>query len=127
MAAEYKIFTDAGCTEELTVVGDHYTLQIGETTGINGSDGASEVKQLWVKNTGTILMSNIVLTEVLDTPVRGSYSLDNITYNPTTITLGNLIVNAIVTFYAKITVAPSTSTGTGEVINFQLSGTHLNL
>lgn len=128
MAAALQIYLDAECTSELTWDTDHYVLPIGPSTGIDGTNGGSVTTQLWAKNTGDILISGVTLTETSDTPSRGSYSLDDNTYNNTTITLGNMATSGgtqIVTFYVKVTVAPSSSPGSGIALNFSLAGTHL--
>lgn len=126
MAAELKIFSDATCTTELTVNVDHYELQIGPNTGLNGTDGETITTSVWVKNTGTILISNVTLTETLDTNARGTFSLDDATYDATTLNLGNLAVSDIVRVYIKVTVAASTAPATNVPLNFTISGTHLD-
>lgn len=123
MAASLKIYSDSGCTSELT--GNPYTFQIGPTTGLDGTNGEVKVESVWVKNTGTILISNIVLTETSDTNTRGQYSLDDVTYNQTTITLGNMAVNAVQRIYIKVTVPALSAVAVNEALNFSVSGTHL--
>lgn len=126
MAAELKIFSDDACTTELTVDVDHYTMRIGEETGLNGTDGEVVTTSVWIKNTGTILISNVTLTETLDTNTRGSFSLDDVSYNATTLNLGNLAVSDIVRVYIKVTVGASTAPATNVPLNFAISGTHLD-
>jgi len=123
MAANLQCYSDSNCTQELT--GSPYSLQIGALTGIDGTNGGNAVANIWVKNTGTILISNVVLTETSDTNNFGSYSLDGVTYNNTTITLGNMSTSAVVEVYVKVTVPSSTAAASTVALNFTLSGTHL--
>ncbi len=125
MAANLQIFSDAACTTELDLDAGKYQLQIGPETGLDGTNGETETVQLWCKNTGDILVSAVTLTETLDTPNRGSYSLDDVTYNDSTITLGNMAINDVVTFYTKVTVASGSSAGSNIPLDFNLSATHL--
>ena len=128
MAAELKLYTTADCDVELSG-GDPYTLQIGTASGLDGTDGETYVTSIWAKNTGTILLSAVALTETSDTDARGSYSLDGVTYNTTTITLGEMAITGatqIVRIYIKITVAASTAVHVDEPLNFTISGTYLS-
>ena len=124
MAAEIKLYSDATCLTELTVDIDHYVFQIGPSTGLNGTDGDVATTSVWVKNTGTILISNVALIETLDTDTRGSFSLDDMTYDDTTLPLGDMNVDDVVRIYVKVTVAASTSPATSVPLNFTISGTH---
>jgi hypothetical protein len=125
MAANLQIYSDAQCTTELTVDSGHYILQIGPTTGIDGTNGGSVTKQLWAKKTGDILISGVTLTETSDTPDRGSYSLDDATYSDTTITLGDMDPTDVVPFYIKVTVAAESDAGADIALNMSIAGTHL--
>jgi hypothetical protein len=127
MSAELKLYSDSGCTTELSG-GAPYTIRFGAVTGLNGTAGESSVTSIWVKNTGTILISNVVLNETADVPTRGSYSLDGTTYNNTTITLGDMATSGgtqIVRVYCKVTVAPGTAVAVDEALSFSIGGTHL--
>jgi hypothetical protein len=120
MAAELKVYTDAGCTVELTG-----TLQIGAVTGLNGTDGETVITSVWLKNTGDVTISNLILTETLDTAARGHYSLDGVTYNVTTITVDTLVTGAIQRIYIKVIIPPATAVETDTGLNFTCTGTHL--
>jgi hypothetical protein len=72
MAAELKLFSDLACTTELS--GIPYSLRIGPETGLNGTAGEIAIKTIYAKNTGDVLISNIVLTESADADARGQYS-----------------------------------------------------
>lgn len=124
MAAELKIFSDSECTTELT--GSPYALQIGPTTGLDGTNGEIVKTSVWVKNTGDVDIANVVLTETSDTDSRGAFSLDDNTYNNTTVTLGNMAVSsAAIRVYIRVTVASSTAVHVDEPLNVSISGTHL--
>lgn len=125
MAANLQLYSDAACTTELAIESGSYQLQIGPETGIDGTNGGTAIEEVWVKNTGDILISNVTLTETLDTPNRGSYSLDDISYHDTTVTLGNMDENDIVKVYIKVTVAPETPAGSNIPLNFSVGGTHI--
>jgi hypothetical protein len=125
MAAEIKAYSDSGCTTELAVDTENYTFRIGTVTGIDGTNGASATASIWLKNTGTILISNVSLTETLDADTRGSYSLDDSTYAATTLTIGGMAVNDVVRVYTKVTVSTGTSPGADIALNFTVAGTHL--
>lgn len=128
MAAELKVFSDALCTTELT--GSPYALQIGPTTGLNGTDGEIETVSVWVRNTGDVDISNVTLLETADTDARGEYSLDDNTYDQTTLDLGTMEFGAlgegdIVRVYIKVTVEALTAVHVDEPLTFTISGTHL--
>lgn len=126
MAAGMKLFSDAGCTTELLTSGSNYTLQIGPDTGLNGTDGETIITSVYLKNTGTILLSNTVLAETLDTAGRGSFSLDGVTYNDSSLNIGAITAGQIVEIYIKVVVEASTAPQTGTELNFRISSTHLD-
>ena len=116
MAAELKIYSDSGCTTEITG-----TLNIGT---LDGTNGETKTTSIWVKNTGTVAQTGVVLTETSDVATRGQYSLNDSTYNQTTITLGDMALNAIVRVYVKVTVTALTAATSNVALNFSLSGTY---
>jgi hypothetical protein len=127
MASELKLFSDAECTAELTG-GTPYTLRLGPTTGLDGTNGETLVTSIWAKNTGDVLLSNVVLTETADSATRGSYSLNGTDYNATTVTLGSMATSGgtqIVRVYIKVVVAPSTAVTVDAALNMTIAGTHL--
>jgi hypothetical protein len=114
MPAELKIYTDSACTQEL--IG---SLSFGE---LNGTTGETKVISLMVKNTGDAINSNVVLTETLDTSARVSYSLDDITYHQTTITLGDMNASDVIRIYVKVVVTASTLTELSTQATFTIAG-----
>jgi len=114
MPAELKIYTDSACTQEL--VG---SLDFGE---LNGTTGETETISLMVKNTGDAINSNVVLTETLDASARVSYSLDDITYHQTTITLGDMNASDTIRIYVKVVVSASTLTELSTQAEFTVAG-----
>jgi hypothetical protein len=117
MAAQLKLFSDLACTSELS--GNPYSLRIGPETGLNGTAGEVAIKDIYAKNTGDVLISNIVLTESSDTDARGQYSkggvfqIETAAITVTSVTAGDVTVTvtgALVTGTTKaveVTVAES--------------------
>lgn len=118
MAALLKIYSDSACTVELT--GTPYALDLGEFDGTNGE---TKTTSILVKNTGADSAGAVALTETSDTDARGSYSLDDITYSATSLSLGTMAAGAIVRVYIKVIVAASTLTHTNEPLSFTVAGT----
>jgi hypothetical protein len=122
MSAIPKIYSDAACTQELAIDGSsNYTFNIGPVNGIDGNVGGSAQSQFWIKNTGTEVYQAAVLTETADSSTRASYSLDGTTFNATTVSFGDIAINAVSTFYVKVTVAASSTNGR-FTLSAQLSG-----
>lgn len=124
MSAIPKIYTNSGCTTELTKVEGTYTLQVGAETGLNGDDGDSATVQLWLKNTGDETYQGVSITETADSGTRASYSLDNSTYHATTISLGDIAAAANKTFYVKVTVEEDAPAGR-YTFGFKVSGSSI--
>jgi hypothetical protein len=96
MAAELKLFSDSACTTELT--GSPYNLRIGPETGLNGTAGEIAISTIYLKNTGDVLISNVVLTETQDTDGRAQYckggvaQIETATVAVSTVTNGSITV-----------------------------------
>ena len=122
MSANPRLFSDAACTQELAKDGSqNYILSLGPDTGLDGNAGEVTTKQLWLKNAGDEIYQNVSLVESGDTPARVSYSLDNSAYQASGITFGNIAVNAVSTFYVKVTVEAGAQAGR-QNFSFQLTG-----
>lgn len=127
MAANAQVYSDAGCTTELSIVNNNYELSLGPDFGLDGTVGEVYVKSIWVKNTGDRTIK-VILEEVLDAATRGSYSLDGNTYNATTINLGYMETTGgtqIVRVYLKLTVAEGTAAESDTALNFKIKIIHL--
>jgi hypothetical protein len=120
MSAVLKIYSDAGCTQEITT-----TYQLGPTSGLAGTPGEIYTTSVYLKNTGDKTASSIVLTETSDTDARGSYSLDDNTYENTSLTVGDLTAGSSQRIYIKISVAALTAIHVDEPLNFSCAGTTL--
>jgi hypothetical protein len=118
LAAELKIYSDSACTAELS--GTPYELDLGELDGTNGETYTTSVL---VKNTGADTAGVVTLTETSDTDSRGSYSLDDITYSTSSLSLGTLAAGASIRVYIKVVVAAATDTQLDEALNFTVAGT----
>jgi hypothetical protein len=118
MAAAIKIYSDSACAIELT--GTPYTLDLGEFDGTNGE---TKTTSILVKNTGADTAGVVTLTETADTDTRGSYSIDDITYSASSLSLGTIVAGASVRVYIKVIVAALTTTKLTETLNFTVAGT----
>jgi hypothetical protein len=117
VAAELKIYSNSACAIELT--GTPYELDLGD---LDGTNGETYITSILVKNTGNATNSSVVLTETSDVDARVQYSLDDIAYHQTTITLGDMDAGEIVRVYIKVTVATDTDTHDDEPFNFTIAG-----
>jgi len=117
MTAQLKIYSDSACLNEL--LGTPYSLDFGNFKGVTGE---TKTTSILVKNTGAAINTNVVLTETSDVGARVQYSLDDITYNQTTITLGDMGVGDVIRVYIKVTVTASTSTLFNQQVTFDVTG-----
>lgn len=126
MAANFQIYTDAECITEITKVDGIYSMRLGQITGLNGTDGEVLTTSVYIKNTGTVKISNMYLIESVDNYNQGSYSLDDITYNDSNLNIGEMLPEAIVRVYVKLTIPEGTAPANDVPLNFKVTGTHLS-
>jgi hypothetical protein len=116
MGAELKIYTDAACLNELSAA----AMDFGE---LDGTNGETYITSVIVKNTGDATAGTVTLTETADTDSRGTYSIDDITYANSSLSLGAIAAGASIRVYIKVVVAASTTTQLAETLNFTVAGT----
>lgn len=127
MAANFQIFTDAECTVEVSKIDGVYSMRLGLDTGLNGTEGEMLTTSLYIKNTGTVKISNVNLIELLDENNRGTYSLDDITYQETNLNIGEMLPNATVRVYAKVIIPEGTAPANNVPLNFKVTGTYTTI
>ena len=123
--AEFKLFTDETCLIDVAKIDGVYSMRLGSDFGLNGTDGEVLTNSLYIKNTGTVKISNMYLIESIDNFGQGSYSLDDITYQDSTLNIGEMLSDAIVRVYVKLTIVEGTAPANDVPLNFKVTGTHL--
>lgn len=106
MAGLLKIYSDAGFTAEFPVNTGAYAIDFGI---MNGTSGQVKTIPLYCKNVGDQTLQSRSISESSDPETLQSYSIDNVTFTPSTLVLADLAAGATQIVYVKVTVPVGTS------------------
>jgi uncharacterized membrane protein len=119
MAGLLKVYSEATYTTEFAKDAGVYVIPFGT---MDGTAGETKTILLYTKNTGDQPLTSRGIAETSDPETLQSYSIDNITFVPSTLALADLAAGATQIIYAKITVlAGTTNVGNPRNITFSLN------
>ena len=119
MAGLLKVYSEATYTTEYTKDAGVYVIPFGT---MDGTAGEVKTILLYTKNTGDQTLQNRSISETSDPELLQSYSIDNVTFQASTLALVDLAAGATQIIYAKITVlAGTTNVGNPRTITFSLN------
>lgn len=120
MAGSLKIYSDPGYATEMPSGTDAYIIDFGT---MDGTVGSNKTILLYCKNVGDQTLESRSIAESSDAESLQSYSVDNVSFSPSTLALANLAAGATQIVYLKVTIpAGMTNAGNPRNITFEIKG-----